>query len=117
MPYVHANNAWININDTCLQDGTCSLNIYQTLNIREDTQANNAQTFVQDIFLWATFFIGTLAAIWFIVSGMTMVFGGASEAMYEKGKKWFKYSIIGILLVVFSYSIIRLIEYIAQGRT
>ena len=117
MPYVHADNAGINISDTCLSNGTCSLNIYETLNIREDAQANNAQTLVQDIFLWATFFIGTLAAIWFIVSGMTMVFGGASETMYEQGKKWFKYSIIGILLVVFSYSIIRLIEFIAQWKT
>ena len=117
MPYVHADNAGININDTCLQNGTCSLNIYETLNIRTDSQANNAQTFVQDIFLWATFFIGTLAAIGFIVSGMMMVFWWASETMYEKWKKWFKYTTIGLLLVVFSYSVIRLIEYIAQWRT
>jgi hypothetical protein len=48
---------------------------------------------------------------------MLMIFGGASESMYEQGKKWFKYSIIGILLVVFSYSLIRLVEYIAQWRT
>ena len=123
MAYVHAQDcvtdpeSGIKLCDTCLQDGTCSLNIYQTLKIREDSSQNDAQTLVQDVFLGATFFIGTLAAIGFIVSGMIIVFGGADESMYEKGKKWFIYSIIGILLVVFSYSLIRLIEYIAQGRT
>lgn len=118
MPYVHAqDNAWIELTNTCLQNGSCSLNIYETLNIRQDVINNDAQTLVQDLFLASTFFIGTLAAIGFIVSGMLMIFGGASESMYEQGKKWFKYSIIGILLVVFSYSLIRLVEYIAQWRT
>jgi hypothetical protein len=70
-----------------LQNGSCSLNIYETLNIRQDVINNDAQTLVQDLFLASTFFIGTLAAIGFIVSGMLMIFGGASESMYEQGKK------------------------------
>lgn len=119
MAYVHAqeDNAGIKLSNDCLQKGTCNLSIYQTLKIRDDSPVNDAQTLMQDIFLGATFFIGTAAAIGFIVSGMIMAFGGADESMYEKGKKWFKYSVIGLLLVVFSYSLIRLIEYIAQGKT
>lgn len=70
-----------------------------------------------DVFLGATFFIGTMATLWLIISGMIMAFGGASEQQYEKGKNGMKYSIIGLLLVVFSYSIIRLVQYIAEWRT
>ncbi len=106
----------INLTTDCLKSGTCSLSTYMTLGIREDNNENTAQTFVQDIFLGATFFIGTMAVIGLIVSGMMMVFGWASESQYEKGKKGFKYSIIGLLLVIFSYTVIRIIQYIAQGR-
>ena len=89
MAYVHAQdedvNAGITLTNDCLQEGNCS--IYQTLKIRQDSEDNSAQTIVQDIFLGATFFIGTLATIGFLVSGFLMVMGGASEAQYEKGKK------------------------------
>ncbi len=77
----------INITSDCLKKGTCSLSIYDTLQIREDVNENSAKVFVQDIFLGATFFIGTMAVIAMIISGMLMVFGGGSESMYEKGKK------------------------------
>ncbi len=117
MAVVHALDfEGINISSDCLAKGTCSLSIYNTLKIREEVTDNSAKVFVQDIFLSATFFIGSMAVIWLIVSGMLMVFGGGSESMYEKGKKWFKYSIIGLLLVIFSYTMIRVVEYIAQGR-
>jgi hypothetical protein len=42
---------------------------------------------VQDIFLGATFFIGTLATVGLLISGMKMVFGGADESQFESGKK------------------------------
>ena len=119
MPKVYAqeDDAGIHLSDDCLTQGTCSLSIYKTLKIREDSPENNLETVVQDVFLGATFFIGTLAAIWLIISGLMMVLGGASESKFEQGKKWFQYSIIGLLLVMFSYSLIRLVEYIAQGKT
>jgi len=117
MSLVHAiEYEGIKITSDCIKEGSCSLSIYDTLQIREEVNENSAKVFVQDIFLWATFFIGTMAVIAMIISGMLMVFGGGSESMYEKWKKWFKYSIIGLLLVLFSYTMIRVVQYVAQGR-
>ena len=118
MSYVYADapDAGIDIKPECVGNGTCKLQIYNTLQIRRDTGGDNTpKTFVEDIFLWATFFIGTMAAMGLIISGMLMVFWWASESMYEKWKQWFKYSIIGLLLVVLSYVIIRITQYVAQG--
>lgn len=119
MTYTYAQDApdaGIELNSNCISDGSCKLQIYKTLLLRKDSGWDNTpQTFVQDIFLSATFFIGTMAAFGLVISGMLMVFWGAQEGMYEKGKKWFIYSIVGILLVALSYTIIRVVQYIAQG--
>lgn len=119
--YVYAaggeEDAGIELSESCIGNWTCKLQIYETLHLRTDTGWVNTPTaFVQDIFLGATFFIGTLATFWLVVSGMMMVFWGASENMYEKGKKWMQYSIIAVLLVVLSYTIIRIVQYVAQGK-
>jgi hypothetical protein len=117
--YAHATSqdAGIKLDPNCISNGSCSLEIYETLQLRTDTEGQNTpQLFVQDIFLWATFFIGTLATFGLVVSWMMMVFWWASEGMYEKGKKWFQYSIIGIVLVIMSYTIIRAVQYVAQGN-
>lgn len=117
MGFVHAQDAGITIDQECMTNGWCSLDIYKTLQLREDTQwQNHAEYFVQDLFLWATFFIGTLAAIGLIISWVMMIFGGASESSYEKWKKWMKYSIIGIILVLLSYTAIRMVQFIAQWQ-
>lgn len=108
-------DAGIELDPQCIGNGTCKLQVYETLQLRTDTQSNNTpENFVQDLFLWATFFIGTLATFGLVISGMMMVFGGADEGMYEKGKKWFQYSIIWVLLVILSYVIIRVVQYVAQ---
>lgn len=106
----------IKLNSDCMAQWNCELNVYQLLQIREENPENNAKVFVQDAFLWATMFIGTLAVVGMLISGMLMVFGGGSESMYDKGKKGFKYSIIGLLLVILSYTLIRVVQYVAQGR-
>lgn len=116
MSKVYAQNAWIQLEEWCLTNGGCKLNIYQTLWIRESTAwQNSTELLVQDIFLSATFFVGTLATIWLLVSWLKMVFGGADESQFESGKKWVKYSIIGIILVLVSYTLIRVVEFVAQG--
>lgn len=110
-------NAGIVIDSDCISNGSCKLQVYETLQLRTDTGGNNTpKNFVQDIFLGATFFIGTLATFWLVISGMMMVFWWASEGMYEKGKKWFQYSIVGVLLVLLSYVMIRAVQYVAQGK-
>lgn len=56
-----------------------------------------------------------MATIGMIVAGLITVFAGADESMYAKGKKGFIYSIIGLFLSIFSYTLIRFVQYVAQG--
>ena len=116
-PVDTSTNAGIELDGWCLTTWWCKLNVYQTLGIRESTGGeNSAEIFVQDIFLSATFFVGTLATIGLLISWVKMIYGGADESQFEAGKKWLKYSIIGILLVILSYTIIRVVEFVAQGQ-
>ena len=100
---------------TCITNWTCTFNTYNTLWIRQETQENNsAELFVQDIFLASTLFVGTIVTLWLLVSGLMMIFSWADEWKFEKGKTWLKYSFIALLLVIFSYTIIRAVQFIAQ---
>lgn len=97
-----------------LANGQCSFNIYKTVGIRKDSTDLNAKTVVEDIFLSATFFIGTVVGVALIYSGIQYIMakddGAASKA--KNGVKW---SLIGLALVMFSYTIIRLVQYVAKG--
>lgn len=108
---------------TCCEEelinGQCKLNIYDTLGIRQSVRDKDDPTsvglFVQDVVLSATFFIGTLVTIALIVSGLMFIFAASSGKSPEKAKQWIMWSLIGLLIVVSSYVIIRLVQYIAKG--
>lgn len=107
---------WIRMNDKCLLNGQCWFNIYQFLGLRQSISDNNSpELFVQDILLSATFFIGTIVTIAFIVSWLMFIFAGATGKDPSKAKAGIKNSLIGLLIVVSSYSIIRIVQYIAKG--
>ena len=111
-------NGGINMQTDCLVQGNCSLNVYQALHIREGntTEGNSAKSIIQDTFLGATFFIGTICTIALIWSGFLMMTAGAEESQFDKGAKGIKSSIIGLILVACSYMIIRVIQFVAQGE-
>lgn len=108
---------------TCSSDqlinGQCKLNIYDTLGIRKSVRDKDDPTsvglFVQDIVLSATFFIGTLVTVALIVSGLMFIFAASSGKDPANAKKGIMGSLIGLLIVVSSYVIIRLVQYIAKG--
>lgn len=112
---------WINITSSCLEDWSCSWDLYDTLNIREEQEDASWNTFdilVQDVFLSATFFIGTVLAFSLVYSGFRIIMGWWwNESMVEEGKKWVKWSLIWLVLVMFSYTIIRWVQFIAQGNS
>jgi len=122
------NNTWSSsptsiMGITCDQDqlvnGQCKLNIYDTLGIRKSVRdkwdPTSVGLFVQDIILSATMFIGTLVTIALIVSWLMFIFAASSGKDPADAKKGIMGSLIGLLLVVSSYVIIRLIQYIAKG--
>ena len=71
--------------------------------------------FVQDILLSASFFIGTIITLALIYSGFLYVKAGMDGKDPSEAKTGITYSIIGLILVITSYSLIRLIQYIAKG--
>jgi hypothetical protein len=98
-------------------NGTCSLSIYKTLGIRKSDPNPSPDILINDIILSATFFIGTVATIAIIYAGRRYIRGGATGDNGEssKGQQGITNALIGITLVMFSYVIIRLIQYLAKG--
>ena len=97
-----------------LANGQCTFNIYNAIGIRQDNPNVDAGTFVSDIFLSATFFIGTVVGVALIYSGLQYIMA-KDDAGAGKAKNGIKWSLIGLALVMFSYTIIRLVQYVAKG--
>lgn len=109
----------ITCDETQLVNGQCKLSIYDTLGIRQSVRntwdPTSVGLFVQDIVLSATFFIGTLVTIALVISGLMYIFAASSGKDPANAKKWIIWSLVGLLIVVSSYVIIRLVQYIAKG--
>lgn len=108
---------WINMNKDCLVNGQCSYNIYKTLWIRKSNQDPEVSSFVGDIVLATTTFIWTVIAIVLVISGILYISAWITwnNTQANKAKKWIINSVIGLLLVTWSYAIIRLIQFIATA--
>lgn len=107
---------WITMDQDCLLNWQCKFNLYQFLGIRTSiADASSPELFVQDILLSATFFIWTIVTIALVVSGLMFIFAGATWKDPTKAKAGIKNSFIWLLIVVCSYSIIRVVQYIAKG--
>lgn len=108
-------NLWINANDKCLINWQCSLNIYETLWIRKSNTDPEVQVFVQDVVLALTTFFGTVISLILIISWLMYILSSfKSDASWaSKAKKGVFGSIVWLLLVSWSYAIIRLIQFIA----
>lgn len=96
-----------------LSNGICSLHVYDMLGIRRGNPNTTPDEFVQDIVLTATTFIGTILTFALIVSALMIIFWGANENTAQRGRQGIKYALIGYVLVLCSYLIIRLVQYIA----
>jgi hypothetical protein len=105
-------NAWINCSSEGLTDGSCSMNVYNTLWVHPKNK--DLQSFSKDAFGWATMFIGFIVFIAITYSGFLMITGWADEKQFENGKKGLIYSIIGLLLVGWAYGIVRFIQLVAN---
>jgi len=105
-------NAWVNCSSESLTNGTCSMNVYNTLWLHPNS--TNLKDFSKDTFSWATMFIGFIVFIAITYSWFLMITGWADEKQFENWKKGLIYSIIGLLLVGWAYGIIRFIQLITK---
>jgi hypothetical protein len=104
---------WIYVTTGCLLNGQCSMNIYDTIGIRQKDPNPDVKTFAQDIVLWATMFFGTVMTVLIIVSWLSYVMAWFSGKSPDKAKKMLIWSIVWLLFVTLSYTIIRLIQFLA----
>ena len=103
---------WIKADEDCLVKWQCGMKVYEMLWIRGKQEANPGE-FITDVFTGATFFIWVVVTIALVVSALMLIFAAGDEKFAEKWKSWIKYSIIWLLLVIFSYSIIKLIQLLS----
>jgi hypothetical protein len=92
-----------------LVTGTCKMNLAKVIGIRGG-KIDEPMVFIQDIFLWATGFIGTVVACSIVIAGIKTILGNP-----KKGRDWLLFALIWLLLVLFSYTLIRLTQFIAKG--
>lgn len=100
-----------------LANGQCKFNIYETLGIRRSANNTSPILFVQDIVLSATFFIGTVITLAIVVAGLLFIRAGISgnDSLQGKAKSGMINAIIGLVIVMASYMIIRLVQFIVRG--
>ena len=110
---------WINLTPDCLINGGCSFSIYDALDIRRDARGAGEETsvmsFVQDIIMALTGFIGTVVTLALIISGIYYLMSPIDSGNRAKAMKGIKYSLIGLVIVMASMVIIRLVQFIAKG--
>ncbi len=107
-------NLWIKCSQEQFKRGLCTFDAYAAVGIRKDQPDTNVNVFAQDIILWATSFIGTVAAIALMYSGWLYI-NAKDSAAAAKGKQWVIWSFVGILLVIGAYTIIRGVQFLARG--
>ena len=108
---------WIGMNADCLVHGWCSLDVYKTLGIRANSATETRTSvlgFFQDTISAATFFIGTILTISFLRAWFKFVMAWANGKDPSEAKNGMKYAVIGFVLVMSAYAIIRFVQYLAS---
>lgn len=110
-------NMWMNMDPNCLINWQCSYNIYKTVWIRKSNQNPTVSSFVQDVILWATTFMGTVITVVLIISWILYILAAIlwKSNLADMAKKWIFNSILWLLLVSWSYALVRLIQFVATG--
>jgi len=106
---------WIDCAPEKLINGTCSRNINKTLGVRQSDTTPNPTVLLQDIVLAATSFVGTMIMIALVVMGIKYVKWWYDESSTGDLKGNIRKLLIWLFLVIGSYTIIRLVQYVARG--
>jgi hypothetical protein len=94
------------------------LSVYDSLGIRKgrsEGERTSVMLFLQDIILGASMFIGTVAAVAFILSGVYYIFSASDASYKKKAQEGMKYAVYGLVLVTLAIVIVRITQFIARG--
>lgn len=109
-------DVWINISTDCLLNWQCGLNIYKVLWIRKSDQNPTVLWFFQDITLaTTTAFLWTVIIIAIIISWLFFAFASITWKDTKRAKSILIDSFVWLLMVMWSYAIIRLIQFLATA--
>ena len=109
---------WITIDTECMWGVGCGLSVYDSLGIRKgraEGERTSVMLFLQDIILGASMFIGTVAAVAFILSGVYYIFSASDASYKKKAQEWMRYAVYGLVLVTLAIVIVRITQFIARG--
>lgn len=107
---IKTNTCKFDVNEALCIKGACDTN-----GSYDPKTANNPDILVQDIFLTATMLIGTVVTIVLVVSGIRYIMAWGSMGNAADAKKWIQRALIGLVIVTFSYTIVRVIQYVVAG--
>lgn len=110
-----AGDLGISCDPSKLINGTCTWNINKTLGIRWSDTSSNPTVLLQDVVLSATSFVGTLIMIALVVMGFKYVQGWYDEGTTGDLKGNIRKLLIWLVLVIWSYTFVRIIQYVARG--
>lgn len=79
------------------------------LNYDRSTPAFNTVIILQILAGALLYFAAPVAIIMIVKSGLSMVQGGAESETLETGKKGLTWSVIGLVVVILSYSLVRFV--------
>lgn len=105
---------WIACDENQIKYGQCKFNINKPLQIKEENPDQTPGLFVQDAVLATTFFIGTVVTIWLIVSALKLIYGSIKGDDISTYKDHVINSLIGLILVLGAYVIVRIIQYLVR---
>lgn len=109
-------DVWINISTECLLNWQCGLNVYKVLWIRKQDQNPTVLWFFQDITLASTTAIlWTVIIVVIIISWLLFAFASITWKDTKRAKTILIDAFVWLLLVMWSYTIIRLIQFLATA--
>lgn len=98
----HNSDESLNVKDVLSADGQT-----QTYLTEEGTPVVN---FILDIINFITRVLGAVAIVLIIIGGLMMIVSEGEENRLEKGKTIFTSAIIGLVIVMFSYIVVRFVQ-------
>ncbi len=79
------------------------------LDYKSETPTSNTVLILQILSGALLYFASPLAIFFIALAGFKMVTGGAESESLEEGKKGLTWSVIGLLVIILSYSIVRFV--------
>lgn len=68
--------------------------------------------FFTGIVNWALVFAGVVALFFLIWGGIRLIMSGGEKTSVEEGKKTITFAIIGLIIVLLSFFVVRLVAYV-----